>query len=1356
MKPPLSNTPRAPIASPKQDSWQEVVAKLTPGSMATHRLPRPLVPRKFMIRPQSLAEKFAAAGKHLKATDFDVAKQDRRAGNWARLFQNEPAYLYAELISFRADDAGFEFAEALERDPDRALKLVLALSKKVYAWVQRIRLESPMPFSRQLEQLDKDDGLTPLLKQLSDIKPRVLLRIATNHVSVRTLAKQGGPLAEARATRDRLRAMHTVLRNAVSAMKPQAQKAFDARITSGQIDPGLGLLIAELRTAAHVDAAFNALPARHTDLYYREIIGQEPSGASPEMVLLDLGTVQRPRFLPQGTPLEARLPDGTIQHFETDAGVPISPARLSDIRVLSYQTDPNISYNSAFGGITGVRAACSQDRVGLGNATLFNAGTEVPLDLGLDISSPMLSLAEGTRRIEVTLHMSRSSALPGAARAMDDDDKEERAERRKKIAFPDTPPNLRRSVKIDPEFTDPDVRLAAAADPVLISSFYTEKHDIAVEMLTREVSDYAEFNDQFTSLALIYQILMNKVTRPEQLRLLLGRITTLSLIEGAPFPKDHYWDQIFALIEKYRFDIEGPSFQDPRDAAAEAHDQHSMIFAAFSQKKDGSIDYPPEDVFQSLLGDAFDIKISTDDGPLRPDIMQVLPGQRKRSAGGITLSMRYDDSAPALTGPNHAPCLSLRYATDSRLCPVSFFEAYAIETITIRTEVTGLRRLTAFSDNSPVTTDQTFRPFGQRPGEGATFQVGCPEMARKPVTDISINLDWSNIPDPAGGFKTHYAAYGKNIEIPDPELSIDYLSGDGWKPVSDAPQALFQTEPVTGTLLAQWEFSGKVTGHSIPAAGTVVAREYQSRQTIRAGMIRMRMTGTAGGFHVDQYPLALVDAMRPRLLPLGERAIPPAPFVPEISTFSISYTAEATIPLNAPDAARAGETVRQISPFGSVEVFPKRMLRQIRLFPKRLGYGQVSIQLTGADATGRVAIAFSMMQSGHLRLVPPPNPVRWVYLSATGWQDLPETALSSDTTAGLMRSGLVVIDLPEDALNHSTEMPQGGVWIGAVATRPQLEIFPALRGAKINGVWVSRRDDTWKDAGQTRDWAFNPAQPGLTSLREIATPSALRPPEPPETFIARVGERLRHRKRGVTPWDMERMVLQEFPEVWMAKCLPHLSRHTPSPTPGQITLVITRKPPLDEMTDIPAPSLFDVATLKRIRDWLDDYTYEGARIDVVNPTFERLQVRTKLVLSVNRENGAMAQMLRRELARYLSVWTAAPALARFGWSLNVHMLRAHIANLPYVSDLTDFSVLHMAGDDAKSYQLLDTAQSDKDPRGGHYGPVLRPRFPWSLPLSTPDHILTILPELSDEAPVAAGIGSLTIGDMLIVGQRTQP
>ncbi len=1332
-------------------AWQDV--PVSPGSLSSERLPAPLAPRRFLLRPERLAHAFCLAGKRLGAAEVALARADRDAGPWARLFQSEPAYLYSEILSFRAEDAGFVFAEALEAKPDRALHLLIALARQLDGWIARIRLDAPAPFSKQLDQLDKEANLGGLLAEITTSGPAALIRVAERHATVRTAAQSGNMLAKARATRERLRSLHALLRNAVTSLQASAQSAFDARLASKSLDPGLGLLVAELRTAAHVDAAINQIIDRHTTLYYTDIIGQTPALPGAELVLLDLGSVPRTGFLPPGSPLEARLPDSTVQSFETVAGVPISPARVADVRLLSFATNPNISYNRALGGITGVRAA-QFDPLKRANpdGTLFDAGVDVPARMGLDMASPMLSLAEGTRRIEVSLHMTRSCNLPTQSRPLTAEEQYVRASRRRAAARPVDPPNLRRAMATLPDHADPEVRLALQADPDLLAAFSSGKPEIAVEALTVSITEFADQTNRTTSMGVVYEYLMGHVQSAAQLRLLLGRIVTLSLIEQHPFPAGDYWDRIFAQVERYREDLVGKTPLDPEDTD---HAQNSMIFAAFSQRPDGTIDYPPEDVFQSLLGDAFDVTVTTDAGPRAPDIMQVMPVLDKRADGGITLSLRYDSSAPALTGPDSAPCLALRYATDARLCPLSFFEAYAIETITLRCQVTGLKQLAAFSEDGPLTTDQTFQPFGARPEDGATFMVGCAEMARKPVTQVSIALDWARTPNPVGGFESHYETYGRNLDVPAPELTIDYLSGDGWKPVCAQPVPLFQNEGVTGALLPGWQFSGTVSGHSVPAQGKVTAQEYQSRQTIRAGMVRMQLSGTAGAFLADRYPMALVDAMRPRLIPRGPRKVPPAPYVPEISRFVLSYTAEATIELNAPDTARPGEAVRQISPFGSTSLFPVRQVKQARLFPKRLGYGQIAFQLTGPEVTGPTALLISVESSGHLRRVPAPNPITWVYLTNTGWQTLQETALSSDTTAGMMRSGVVVFDLPEDAARNASMMPSGGVWIAAVATKPNLEVFPALTGARVNGVWVRRCDDTFHAAGAPRSWSFNPAQPGLTELTEIPTPNYTRPAEPRDTFVARVGERLRHRKRGVTPWDMERMVLEEFPEVWMAKCLPHLSQASTDPAPGCVTLVVARNLPKAEVIRAPRPMLFDVATLQNIRMWLSKYCSEAARIDVVNPTFEQLQVRAKIAVRSNRENSAVAQMLRRDLARKLSVWTAEPALQRFGWSLNVHMLRAAIEGLDDVLDVTDFSLLHLVGDDSRSYQLLDTAQARSDPRGT-YGPVLRPRFPWSLPLATRDHVLTIVSDLKEETPTAAGIGALTLGDMLIVGQRTPP
>lgn len=1331
--------------------------RVSPGSDARDRVPEALLHPAVKVRPQSLAEAFAAAGRKLGATTPPHARTAPRASPWSRLFQQEPAYLLAELLSFNAADAGFSFSEALDSDPAKACAQLSALARQLDHWLTRIEKDAPELFSKQLEQMDVEllragveASLTKRVRSIADQPVEKVLALAKDQAKSELQKKRPqqarhDAFAIAIATREALRRNHSILRNAVTALKPQAQIAFDARIRSGRIDPALGLLIAELRTAAHVDSAMNAFVDRHRTHFYQDILGQNPAPASPERVLLGLGATTQARVIPHGATLEALQPDGSVQQFETEAPVPLSPALIGDLRVLSYQTDSKISFNRILGGITRVRAAKIKTGPQNDLKPLFSSGSAQPAAMGLDITSPMLSLAEGTRRVDVSLQMVRGSNLPARSRPLDEEELKARDALWKAAgAASKDVPKLRKILAQDIEHTQPEVRFALTSDPDLTSAFLASSGPAAIDQFAHEVTEEADNLGITPSLSFIYEVLAGRVTTVDQLRLLLGRILILSMVEGVPLPtgqsSSRTWERIAPLITRFKLDA---------DTAT------SMVFAAFAKPaKSGAPRHQVDDIFQALLGDALDVCLETPDGPRRPDMMQILPQQDPEATGGITIRFRLDPSAPPVVGADDpgAPCLSLRAAAAPRVCPVSFFERYSVAAIAIKTQVTGLRKIAAFSDDAPLVTDQTFQPFGPRPADGAMFHVGCAEMGRKPVTKVGVTLGWSDMPDLDGGFAAYYAAYGKHTALPKPEVQLDYLSGDGWKPVLTAHEPLFDTDRITGAILPENCFEGRVTGHAQPAVGRIAPSEYKSRQSIRAGLLRLKLQGTADGFNAAHYPQALVRAMRPRLLPFGARPLPKAPFVPTAAQVSLSYTAFSRMVLNAPESARSGESVTQINPFGATQVFPERGLGNVRLFPKRLGYGQLCVQITGPRATGPLALAFDTSKGGHLRTVPKPNPLRWYYLAKGGWQALPDTALSADTTNGLIRAGLVLVDLPEDADPDPSEMPGGGVWLSAVATKPDLGTFPSLQEIAINGVWARRTNEVARNADATRTWAFSPAHPGVTQVREMASPAALRPPEQPQAFLARVSERLRHRKRAVVPWDLERLLLQEFPEVRMAKCLPHLSRNDPLPTPRAMTVVALRTPPVG--ADLHAPCLFDVASLAQMQSALAELASEFADLEVVNPSFERLQVRAKIELDRNLVEGAMAKKLKTEIAHYLSVWTAPPALHRFGWRLNAQLLRAHLADLPFVKGITEFSVLHLAGNDSDRFELLDTAQDTRD-RRGLYGPVVRPRAPWSLPLSARDHMLNLVYDLTDETPIAAGVGGLSVGDMLIVGQRTQ-
>ena len=131
-----------------------------------------------------------------------------------------------------------------------------------------------------------------------------------------------------------------------------------------------------------------------------------------------------------------------------------------------------------------------------------------------------------------------------------------------------------------------------------------------------------------------------------------------------------------------------------------------------------------------------------------------------------------------------------------------------------------------------------------------------------------------------------------------------------------------------------------------------------------------------------------------------------APWTPQVAAVALDYAARATIALDAPQAARPGERVTQIGPFGRQEIFPARTRPGAGLFPARLADGTLFLRIEGPGATGPVSLLFEMEAGSHQRTAFQPEGVAWHYLTATGWQPLPSWSLASDSTDGLMRSGV--------------------------------------------------------------------------------------------------------------------------------------------------------------------------------------------------------------------------------------------------------------------------------------------------------------------------------------------------------------
>ncbi len=186
---------------------------------------------------------------------------------------------------------------------------------------------------------------------------------------------------------------------------------------------------------------------------------------------------------------------------------------------------------------------------------------------------------------------------------------------------------------------------------------------------------------------------------------------------------------------------------------------------------------------------------------------------------------------------------------------------------------------------------------------------------------------------------------------------------------------------------------------------------------------------------------------------------------------------------------------------------------------------------------------------------------------------------------------------------------------------------------------------TWQDNGSI-DHLAEPLPAGkitgaVDALPEIATieqplPSfGGRPPETGRSFQTAIGERLRHKDRGLLGWDYERLVLERFPAVWKVQTLP--ARDARGPAPGSTLVVVVPGANNIDVMDPTAP-VASADMLGRIGAALETAISPFVDLHVTNPLYVRITVTATVQFTTEEDPGTCIRRLDQELTQYLSPW----------------------------------------------------------------------------------------------------------------------
>lgn len=756
------------------------------------------------------------------------------------------------------------------------------------------------------------------------------------------------------------------------------------------------------------------------------------------------------------------------------------------------------------------------------------------------------------------------------------------------------------------------------------------------------------------------------------------------------------------------------------------------------------------ELFLKVFASAFHISLTTAEGWYDVDGYQVESRviDTHCEANCIGLILQLSDMAPAIVNCDPAihgteynlsgPAMRIIVKPHASYNPWETLRNLSLRKVTLQAHVTGSKRLALSNDIGPLSMNAPVQPFGPIPAVGNSLVVGCEEIRGKRLSSFEIHGNWRGLPR-SRDFCDWYRQYPNAPLTRDFKVSVSALLGGYWFPYhSQTPllQDLFQSEADA--------ISDKLTISCDSALGGRTfeqqydAEDFEFTPSSRDGFFKIKLVGPENAFLHQEYSKVLCGNLMQQALRknLGkELELPNQPYTPELENLSVNYTATAEINLRHAD--NSDGKVLFLRPWGVSE---KSHLK--------LQGGALFLGLSPTAASKNVNLYFQLnrdsdniYEEGEIGFV-------WAYLGANGWTRISPDNILYNTTANFTTSGIVSITLPKDLSTGSEMMPKGLCWI-RLEPQGNWRHCSRLFSVYAQAVEVVRR----KGFGQKN--SFEHCKPGsinelaqsisgLSEVYQLEESFGGEPEEDREEMQTRVAEFLYHRNRSLTARDCERMILEKFPEVHLVKCFAGLSPENPKePTPGHM-LVVPVSPLYKDGRSIWDPRLSG-KTLEDIMSFVKQKCSPFAKISVMNPQFEKIQVRCNVDFINDNDDGEHLQDLNRQINDYLSPWNSGNSAHFFGWALNKEHLRMFIQNLPYVESIQDFSVLRISSRDHSEYSMEESGESSSD--------FIRGTTPWSILTPMKKHFLNVVEKNEDMRDITIGYGDLEIGSTFIIQRR---
>lgn len=663
--------------------------------------------------------------------------------------------------------------------------------------------------------------------------------------------------------------------------------------------------------------------------------------------------------------------------------------------------------------------------------------------------------------------------------------------------------------------------------------------------------------------------------------------------------------------------------------------------------------------------------------------------------------------------------------------PYKYFASLNFEIIEIMVDVRGVKDLVLENDQGIIDPAKPFNPFGTFPREKNNFYIGSTEIFQKKLEgdelfNLKLKITWADLPKIAIG--TYYANYiddGNNtitVNLDNFQAKIYSLENNEWSWVDTS-----ETREEVGVLL----FDSTTQNPSIPTDSReisiltdILTKRDENLESftdydisLKRGFIRLELVRDF--LHPNYAKSIAIGALEEKPV------IPNEPYTPLISTFSVDYKSSEQIVYRGRKRSDLESRVEQffhIHPFGQAEFLPipddgqAGPISSQVLVPQfdvrvlttegdavqengedklEAPAGTLYIGLTDVEPLRNISILFQVAESSENPLLDQEKVV-WSYLENNRWIEFPAGGVISDTSNDLLTSGIVQFAMPRKISTDNTILPSGLFWIKASVVFFS-DSVPKMIAIRTQALQASYRNTGQNDpnhlAAPLLGGTISQFQERLASIKTVEQPYASfegKLGEQESEFYTRISERLRHKGRGINIFDIERLVLEEFPQLYKVKCLNHSTDNgmyhgsnqgskkilTREHAPGFVKVVVI--PNLRNQNAVnPLQPRASKNTLSEIKEFLSQRMSDFVKLEVVNPIFEEVKVVAKVAFDPGRDKEFYRKQLNLDLRNFLSPWLSDEAAdLSFTAVFHLSLILAFMDGLEYVDYIVDMSLVH--------------------------------------------------------------------------------